>query len=98
MDLEDLGNEEGSTNFYSNNFGSLIFANCIPLSVRDIVLIIDDGPRNYWQLGKNTRLNRSSDNLVKSVVLKTKSGITSWTLVKFVHLDITIFAEKPILS
>ena len=62
-----------------------------PLSIGDIVLIAPpDGvkfPRNLWPLGRVTELHQGSDGKIRSVTLKTKSGVTSRPLRRLYLLE-----------
>jgi len=65
------------------------------VSVGDVVHIHDDRPRVNWKIGLVTELHRGPDGLVRSVGLRTKTGLTNRPIRKLVPLEITAEIEKP---
>ncbi|XP_064554834.1 uncharacterized protein LOC135439898 [Drosophila montana] len=62
-----------------------------PISVDDIVIIVDDGAkRNCWTRGVVVDEHRSKDGQVRSAVVRTADGIITRPAVKLAKLDIKV--------
>ncbi|XP_070067180.1 uncharacterized protein [Drosophila virilis] len=62
-----------------------------PISVDDIVIIVDDGAkRNCWTRGVVVAVHRSKDGQVRSAVVRTADGIITRPAVKLAKLDIKV--------
>ncbi|XP_070067190.1 uncharacterized protein [Drosophila virilis] len=62
-----------------------------PISVDDIVIIVDDGAkRNCWTRGVVVDVHRSKDGQVRSAVVRTADGIITRPAVKLAKLDIKV--------
>ena len=57
------------------------------VTVGDIILMVDNSlPRCHWQLGRIISVKQSDDGLVRSVVVKCKSGTFTRPLSKLVMI------------
>ena len=57
------------------------------LCVGDVVLLVDhDAPRCHWRLGRVIEVFTSSDGLVRSARIRTKSGVLERSITKLVLL------------
>ena len=61
----------------------------VVVKVGDVVLVHDEKPRNQWNTGIVEQLNHGNDGLVRSAIIRTKSGCTSRPIVKLYPLEIT---------
>lgn len=59
----------------------------IDIKIGDVVLLMDEGPHSRWPLGRVTKLCEGSDKEVRSVELKTKSGISTRPIAKLCFLE-----------
>ena len=66
--------------------------------VGDVVHIHDDSPRIRWRLGVIEQLNKGADGLVRSVQLRTSTGMTNRYIAKLYPLEITAADRPPISS
>ncbi|XP_055910918.1 uncharacterized protein LOC129945285 [Eupeodes corollae] len=65
------------------------FQHTKPISVDDIVIIIDENnAKNEWPKGRVLELNTSRDGKIRSVVIQTKSGVYVRPVSKLAVLDV----------
>ena len=55
----------------------------------DVVLIHDEGNRLYWNLGVILNVHYSSDNLVRSATVRSKSGVITRPIIKLFPLEVS---------
>ena len=56
------------------------------VEIGDFVIVQDDGPRNYWRLGRVVSVMRGTDAKVRAASLKTASGSVTRPITKLVLL------------
>lgn len=60
-----------------------------PISIDDVVIIVDDSSkRGSWPKGRVIDVHRSTDNQVRSAVVRTSKGLVTRPAVKLAKLDI----------
>ena len=67
------------------------------VKVGDIVLIHDDTPRVQWKLAMFEEVNKGTDGLIRSAIVRTASGRTNRPIAKLYPLEVTA-AERPTID
>jgi len=59
------------------------------ISIGDIVLVHDEGPRTQWKLAVIEKLNKGQDGMIRSADIRTSTGSTNRPIVKLFPLEVT---------
>ena len=66
------------------------------ISIGDVVLVHDEGPRIQWKLAVIEKLNKGRDGMICSADIRTSTGKTNRPIVKLYPLEVTTNGTEPV--